>query len=82
MGIGENIVGVIGSIIIPIITYYAGKRQGMKQERDRRLYELKNKLVDDYVNMVRTNRNSGVYALTELGLDLLDTDKLIREAIG
>ena len=39
-------------------------------------------VVDEYVDMVRRNFDSGPHALAGLGLEQLGEDKLIREAIN
>jgi hypothetical protein len=88
----ELIIGIIGGIIVPVLTYYAGIRQGQRQERERREHdtrlelqrrerELVSKVTDEYVQMVRKNFDSGPHALGSLGLDHLGSDRAIRDAI-
>ncbi|MFH0989615.1 MAG: hypothetical protein V1799_06315 [bacterium] len=87
----EAILTVIG-LIITIIIYFAGIKQGQRQERDRRkheraieqdkrLHELASKAADEYVVMARSNRDNGPHALATLALQLLGSDMIIREAL-
>ena len=87
----EIIIGLAG-LIISIILYIAGKRQGerLEQERfyneralakDNRLQELVSKIADDYVAMTRSRYDNGPHAMATLALHLLKSDRLIREAI-
>jgi hypothetical protein len=84
-------IGLLG-ITVSFGTYFAGRRNGRRQERDRKEREvrlerererhaLKATLVADYVTRVRSHRDSGPHALCRLGLDQLGSDTLIREAI-
>lgn len=82
----------LSAIIIAALIYFAGVQRGKISERkkadndrelemDRRIYERKSKLVDEYVAMVDNHRDSGVHALARLGLDQLGSDSIIRDAI-
>ena len=50
-------------------------------ERDRRQHEMLSKIADEYVDMARRHFANGVHALERLGLDVLGSDRLIRDAI-
>ena len=87
----ETIFGIIG-IIVAISLYYAGVHQGRRLEKerqkheisleqDRRIFELSEKLTDEYVKMTRSSYDSGIHALGRLGLDQLKTSSAIRDAI-
>jgi hypothetical protein len=80
------------AIIVTFGTYYAGVKRGEAKERrrrqyeldmeeDRRLYELKSKLVDNCVGMVDRCKDTGPSALARLDLHQLKSDQRIREAI-
>lgn len=86
------IITIIG-ILVSIGTYYAGVKRGERQERKRREHKMQleqerrdrdlvSKVADEYVNMARRRYDLGPSALARINnLDLLDSDKLIREAI-
>jgi hypothetical protein len=87
----EIVIGIVG-LFVSIGLYLAGKRHGEKLERERqahersleeirRLHELSSKAADDYVKMARSHYDEGIHALASLALELLGSDKLIREAI-
>ncbi len=87
----ESIIAVI-AVVVSIAIYFAGKKQGERQERDRRthelaaeqgqrLHELASKAADEYVNMARSRFDNGPHALGSLALHLLESDSLIRESI-
>jgi hypothetical protein len=50
-------------------------------EADRRRRELISKVADEYVSMSRRHIDSGPHALASIGLDQLDSDQAVREAI-
>ena len=87
----ELVIGIAG-LVLAVLTYFAGVQRGKIQEQerrehdraaeeDRRLYELRSKLVDEFVDMRRRNLDSGPPALVRLGLDKLGSDEQIRIAI-
>ena len=87
----EIVITIIG-ILVAISTYFAGAKRGERQQRKQHEHEIRmererqskgiaSKAVDEYVNMVRSLRDSGPHALTSIGLDLLGSDDLIRQAI-
>jgi hypothetical protein len=86
----EAIIGVVG-ILASVAMYYAGKKEGRRQEKGRQHHELRledmrrtrelvSKVADEYVYMARRNQ-PGPRALANLGLHLFESDALIREAI-
>jgi hypothetical protein len=88
----ETIITIIG-LLVTIGIYFAGMKQGEKQERDRRkheraieqdkrLHELASKVADEYVAMSRSFLDNGPHALASLALQLLGSDMLIREALN
>ena len=50
-------------------------------ERERQQRELVSKVADEYVRMARNRYDAGPHALASIGLDVLGSDALIREAI-
>jgi hypothetical protein len=88
----ETIIGILG-IVASIVMYYAGVRHGRRAERERRAHEialekdkrlhaLASKMADEYVGMVRRSLDGGVHALAQLGLETLERDNAVREAIA
>jgi len=59
----------------------AGQADVERLEQERRQRELASKMVDEYVALARPRRDAGPHALATLGLDLLGSDTLIRQAI-
>lgn len=53
----------------------------IRLEKVRREQELASKVADEYVDMARRRYDSGLSALTKLGLETLGSDHLIRQAI-
>ena len=87
----EIVIGIVG-LFVSVGLYLAGKRHGEKLERERqahersleetrRLHELSSKAADEYVKMARSHYDEGPHALASLALELLGSDKLIRETI-
>ena len=54
---------------------------GQLREKRERLQALASKMVDEYVALARPRHDAGPHALATLGLDLLESDALIRDAI-
>jgi hypothetical protein len=52
-----------------------------RKERENREREIISKVADEYVHLVRRHIASGASALERLGLELLGSDKLVRDAI-
>ena len=88
----EVLIGLLG-LLFAVGTYFAGLYQGRRQEQqrrahdiemehDRRLHELASKMADEYVRLARGRIDNGPHALSRLGLDQLNSDALIRSAIG
>jgi len=54
---------------------------GQRLERERQDNALASKVADEYVALARSRRDGGPHALATLGLHMLGSDALIRQAI-
>jgi hypothetical protein len=90
VGTGELI--ALFAIVIMVLLYFAEvqrrkiqERQRVQHEqtmeRDKRLHDLKTKMVDEYVDRARKFIIDGPHSLARLGLEQLESDQRIREAI-
>lgn len=52
-----------------------------RREKQNRLRDLADKMVEEYLHLARPHRDAGPHALATLGLEALKSDALIREAI-
>ncbi len=88
----EALILAVAALILPVLTYFAGVARGRRQRvvdrvqtqddmAGQRLHDKKEDVVSEYVRMSRENYASGPPALAMLGLELLESDALIREAI-
>ena len=93
IGMDDILVVAVGGIIVTVLAYFAGQQRADRRhdrdhaddsarERREQRRALATKMVDEFVDTVRRHYADGPYALAPLGLEALESDKLIREAIA
>ena len=74
-------IAIVGGILIPLFMFFYGQHRGENKERTRAKRGLANRMIEEYLQMVRTHEDNGPSALAKLGLQALGDDGIIREAI-
>ena len=70
-----------GALVVMALVYFASKKGRADSYAERRQEDLVAAKVETYSELVRSHHSSGIHALGTLGLDELDSDERIRDAI-
>jgi hypothetical protein len=83
----EVVLGILGGIVVPIITFYLGRRSGRRErEEDRFAEEARDRdrrgdqVVQAYVGLVNSNYTGGLHGLLLAGVKNLRSSDEIRLA--
>lgn len=77
----EVIIGIAG-LALTILMYFIGRKEGAKEKHHDYILRQYDRIIDQYTKWFYGMYDSGIHALSKVGLGILENDKNVRDVIN